>query len=269
MKHLFAFLKKQSFFLLFVFLELLAILLLVNHNAYHRTKAINTTNGFTGSINQSYTSVVDFFYLKESNNQLSLENAELRKVMGQMSLNRDSLYTYDTSYVFIPAKVVSNTSRNRNNYIMINKGRVDGIEKEMGLISPSGVAGIIIDVSSHYSTAISLLHKDTRISAKLKHSGQMVNVSWDGKDYRKGVVEDIPSHITPAIGDTVITSGFSFVFPQDIMIGTIGSTTINTGNLNNAELVFSTDFNKLHYVYITKNLASEELDSLQIIKIDE
>lgn len=269
MKYLFVFLKKQSFFLLFVFLELLAIILLINHNPYQRTKAINTSNVFTGSLNQGYTSIVDYFYLTEANRQLSLENAELRKINGQFTLIRDSLYTKDTSYVFIPAKVVSNTSRNRNNYIMINKGRVDGIEKEMGLISPLGVAGIIVDVSSHYATAMSLLHKDTRISAKLKHNGQIVNVSWDGKDYRKGLVEDIPSHITPAIGDTVITSGFSFVFPENIIIGTIGSTTINTGNLNNTELIFSTDFNKLYYVYITKNLASEELDSLQIIKIDE
>jgi len=147
---------------------------------------------------------------------------------------------------------------------MINKGYADGVEKEMGLISPLGVAGIVVEVSTHYASAMSLLHKNTRISARLKNNGQMVNVSWDGNDYRKGLLEDIPTHIIPQIGDTVITSGFSFVFPENIMIGTVGEKLIKGGSLNKAELVFSTDFNSLFYVYVTKNNASAELDSLDM-----
>jgi rod shape-determining protein MreC len=152
---------------------------------------------------------------------------------------------------------------------MINKGHSDGIEKEMGLISPLGVVGIIVGVSAHYATAMSLLHKDTRISAKIKSSGQMVNVSWDGKDYKMGLVENIPTHIVPQIGDTIITSGYSFVFPENLVIGTIGGNAIPGGNLNKAGLIFSTDFNNLYFVYVSKNLASAELDSLQINTIDE
>jgi rod shape-determining protein MreC len=268
MRYLFIFLKKQSFFLLFVILELLAIILLVNNAPYHKTKVINSANVITGSINSTYSFITDYFFLKEANRQLSIENARLRKGIAYMDIS-DSLYSKDTSYLFIPAKVISNTSRNRNNFIMINKGSKDGIEREMGLISPLGVAGIIVDISSHYATAMSLLHKDTRISAKLKSNGQMVSVGWDGLDYRKGLVEDIPSHIRPMPGDTVITSGYSFVFPENLLIGTIGEKIESTGNLNKAELIFSTDFNQLHFVYITKNLASEELDSLQINMINE
>ena len=152
---------------------------------------------------------------------------------------------------------------------MINKGRADGIEKEMGLISPLGTAGIIVDVTNHYATAISMLHKDTRISARIKKNGQMVNVIWIGGDYRTGMVEDIPTHIIPQAGDTIITSGYSFIFPENIMIGIIGKKVITGGTLNKAELIFSTDFNNLSFVYATKNMISEELDSMKMNIIDE
>lgn len=147
---------------------------------------------------------------------------------------------------------------------MIDKGRADGVEKEMGLISPLGIAGIIVEVSSNYATAMSLLHKDSKISARLKKNGQMVNVSWDGKDYKKGLVEDIPTHIIPEAGDTVLTSGYSFVFPTNMMIGTVGENVTMGGNLNRAELIFATDFNNLLHVMITKNKAIPELDSLNM-----
>ncbi|MEN8224818.1 MAG: rod shape-determining protein MreC [Bacteroidota bacterium] len=269
MKYLFLFLKKQFFFLLFVFLELIAFLLLANHTNYHRTSILNTTNAVTGSFYSGFSSVSDYFYLLETNNQLSLENAQLRSVGSRMLLPPDSLFYTDTVYNYIPAKVVSNTNRNRNNYIMINKGRSDGIGEEMGLISPTGIAGIVVEVSNHYATAISILHKNTRISARMKRNGQMVNVVWDGVDYRKGLVEDIPTHIIPRAGDTIITSGYSFVFPENILIGVIGEKFITGGTLNKAEVIFSTDFNNLSFVYVTKNITSEELDSLDIKLIDE
>jgi rod shape-determining protein MreC len=269
MKYLFLLLKKQFFFFLFVFLELIAVLLLANNTNYHKTNIINSTNVVTGSFYSGFSSISDYFFLNEANLQLSLENAQLRSAGTFDSLPSDSLVEKDTSYQYIPAKVVGNTSRNRNNYIMINKGRADGIEREMGLISPNGIAGIVVEVTAHYATAISMLHKDTRISARIKKSGQMVNVVWNGVDYRIGMVEDVPTHITLVPGDTVITSGYSFVFPENIVIGIIGEKVITGGTLNKAELIFSTDFNNLSYVYVTKNTASEEIDSLQMNMINE
>jgi rod shape-determining protein MreC len=268
MKYLFLILKKQFFFILFVILELIAFILLANHNSYHRTNIINTSNTISGSIFKGFSSITDYFSLKQTNQQLLTENALLRS-SGILEKKPDSLYRKDTAYTFIPAKVISNTSRNRNNFIMIDKGRKDGIEREMGIISATGVAGIIIEITNHYSTAMSVLNKDTRISARLKKSGQMVNVVWDGQDYRKGMVEDIPTHITPLPGDTVITSGYSFVFPENIMIGTIGGKVHTGGTLNRAELIFSTDFNNLSFVYVCKNIASEEIDSLKSIPLNE
>jgi rod shape-determining protein MreC len=268
MKYLFLILRKQLFFILFVILELIAFILLANHNNYHRTNIINTSSAITASVFDGFSSIREYFSLKGTNQKLLEENASLRSA-GTLQGYPDSLFTVDTTYVFIPAKVISNTSRNRNNFIMINKGLADGLEKEMGIITSKGVAGIIIELSNHYATAMSVLNKDTRISARLKKNGQMVNVVWDGKDYRKGIVEDIPTHIDPMPGDTVITSGYSFVFPENIMIGTIGEKIHAGGTLNRAELIFSSDFNNLDYVYACKNLASEEIDSLKTMPQNE
>jgi len=254
---------------MFVFLELIAILLLVNHSGFQQSRIFNSTNVITGSFQSAFTSIGDYFFLKTANEQLSFENAQMHNSLHKLSVIPDSIFEQDTLYSFIPARVISNTTRGRNNYIMINRGRKHGIEKEMGLISPYGVAGIIVGVSSNYATAMSLLHKDSRISARLKNNGQMVNVSWDGNDYRRGLLEDIPTHIIPKTGDTVITSGYSFVFPENLMIGVVGDKITPGGNLNRAELIFSTDFNNLYYVYVTKNDASAELDSLNMPPGDE
>lgn len=270
MKYLFLFLKKQSFFFLFILLELIAILILANHNNFQKSRIINSTNAITGSFYGIFSSISDYFFLKEANDQLNIENAQLHEMLQKTTIFPYSvIWRPDTTYTFIPARVISNTTRGRNNYIMINKGRLDGIEKEMGLVSPQGIAGIVVEVSSHYASAMSLLHKDTKISARLKKNGQMVNVSWDGIDYRKGVVEDIPTHIILEAGDTVITSGYSFVFPADLMIGVIGENVHTGGNLNKAEIKFSTDFNRLFFVSVTKNIALQELDSLNVQLNDE
>ena len=271
MKFLFLFLKKQYFFFLFVILELLAFLILANYNNYQKRSIIGSTNIISASIYSGYSSVADYFFLNEANRQLSAENARLKIFESVIYSHTDSssVFFADTTLFFIPARVISNSTQNRNNYIMINKGRLDGVEKETGLLSPSGVAGIVIEVSQHHALAISLLHKDARISAKLKSNGQLVNVSWNGIDHRTGLVEDIPAHVIPKAGDTVITSGFSFIFPENIPIGIIGEQVYTGGNLNAAQMHFSTDFNKLFHVYVTSNIVTQEIDSLKQKMIHE
>ena len=104
---------------------------------------------------------------------------------------------------------------------MVNKGSKQGVELEMGAISSNGVAGFVVGVSEHYSVIMSVLHKNMRLSASIVKNGQLVNVIWQGPDYRIGKVIDIPSHIHLSEGDTLVTSGNSMIFPQGIVIGTI------------------------------------------------
>jgi len=147
----------------------------------------------------------------------------------------------------------------RNNYFMLDKGRADGIEKEMGVIASNGVVGIIIDVSTHFSSGISLLHKDSKLSGRIKKNGHLVNVSWNGINYRLGKLEDIPTHVDLQKGDTIITSGNSYMFPEGIMIGTVESVYETDQLFKSADLLFSVDYNQLYYVYIIENRNREEL----------
>jgi len=272
MRTLFAFIRKQYFFFLFISLELIAVLLLISHNPYPHTKVINSTNIFTGKVNALQASVSDYFYLKKANLALADENARLRNILKTSFLLSDTNeYVFlDTNFRFIPARVISNSTQRRNNYIMIDKGRKHGLQEEMGVISPSGLTGIVIEVSENFSTVMSLLHRDARFSAKIRKNGQLANIVWDGYDYRHATLLDIPNHIRLEAGDTIETSGFSFFFPAGITIGTVEELQSgSTENLHRATIRLSVDFNSLYQVYVVKNLMSQEQRNLLKQQVNE
>ena len=142
---------------------------------------------------------------------------------------------------------------------MLNMGSNDGIDKDMAVISQRGIVGIIRDVSKHFSSVISVLHKDTRISAKIKKNNYIGTLAWKGIDYRKAYLMDIPTHVKLALGDTVITSGYSHLFPEGIMIGVIENYNILEGdNFYTIKISFLEDYNNLSYVYVVNNLMRNE-----------
>ncbi len=208
--------------------------------------------------------MTDYLSLKEENNLLANENALLRNQLKSSFLISDTQYIYlDSNYRYLPVKVVKNSVTRSNNFIMVNKGSKHGVEKEMGVVSPLGLTGIVVGVSNNYSTIMSMLHSEMRISAKIKNSGQLVNVIWDNPSYLFGNVIDIPSHITLYRGDSIVTSGNSLIFPEGIVIGVIEEhkTDFNK-NLSRATLRFSTDFNSLNHLYLIENIMKPEQDSI-------
>ncbi len=264
MRNLFALLWKNQFFVLFILLEVTSIVLLSRSYSYHGSITHNTTSDITGSVFSSYGNISDYLSLANENEVLANENAELRNMIDASFLITDTLYVYrDSMFRYIPAKVISNSVSKSNNFIMINKGANHGIKKEMGVISSNGVAGVVVGVSDHFSTIMSMLHGNMRISARIKNSGQLVNVIWDNNDYLFGTVIDIPSHIKLGKGDSIITSGNSLIYPEGIMIGQIESHEINNNkNLTTAILRYSTDFNSIKHLYAIENIMKQEQDSL-------
>jgi rod shape-determining protein MreC len=260
MRSLFAFLWKYQFFALFVVLEVFSFLLLVNSYSYHRSLAFNSTNDFTGGVMELHSGITDYFTLKEVNKDLLDENTKLRHQQVSSFLLTDTNIVFrDSLYKFIPARVVSNSVNKQNNFILLNKGSRHGIKKEMGVLSSSGLAGIVTGVSENYSYVMSMLHQNSRISARIKKNAQLVNVIWDGTDPKFGDVIDIPSHILLNKGDTIITSGYSLIFPEEILIGTILQQEISQSkDLGTASIIFSTDFNSLRFVYVIDNLMKKE-----------
>ncbi|MFA8451041.1 MAG: rod shape-determining protein MreC [Bacteroidales bacterium] len=269
MRNLLRFLLKNYFIFLFLGLEFIAIFLIINHNRYQKTVFAQTATEINGIFGSRIMNFNEYLSLKKTNSLLVEENKYLRDQLYNLPLYSDSSKqsVIDTSFSFIPAKVISLNTFQQNNYMIINKGIAEGIKKDMGVISSNGVVGIITNVSNNYSAIMLLIHQQSIISARVKKNNQLVNVSWPGENYRYGLVEDIPYHIHLQKGDTIITSGNSFLFPRNINIGTITSQHVEEGvKLNTADMKFFNDFKSLQYVYVVNNQQKEQeiqlLDSL-------
>ena len=268
MRNLLAFISRYQFTFFFVIYLTISFILIYNNNYYQRSTVVSTTGGFTGKLNEYYSNFSGFFDLKRSNEALAKENATLRAMLQiKTKAIPDSLYRYESGFSikYISARIISNTTQFRNNYFMLDKGYIAGIKKDMGVITNEGVMGIIIDVTENYSSGISILHKDARLSGRIKKNNQLVNISWDGVNYRLGDISHIPTHVSLVPGDTIETSGNSQIFPEGIMIGTVEYVDEEMDNMfKKGKIRFATDYNQVTHVYVVENRFRDELQRLKM-----
>lgn len=260
MRYFIAFLFKNSFFFFFLILEVIAFLLLLNYNRYHSSVIINATNNLTGSLHKTCSNISDYFSLHRQNEFLAEENARLMNLLDHSrNIEVTPEYSGDSMYRYISAKVIDNSTNLANNYIMIDKGYSGGIRQDMGVVSAGGVVGIVVGVSDNYSIVMSALHGQTRISAIVSKNNQLGNIVWGESDCRFGTLEDIPAHVKLEKGDTIVTSGFSFVFPGGFLIGTVEDYKSEREQMLNKALIrFGVDFNILDYVYVVEDMNKAE-----------
>jgi len=270
MRNLFTFLWKYKLFFLFLLLEISSLTLFIEHSYYQKVSFINSSNIISGFIYQTNNDITEYFSLKSTNRKLAEENAHLLSILPSNYLKiNNTLFTkndttYKLQYQYVIAKIINNSTNKRNNYLTLNIGRNQGITKDMGVISSKGIVGIVKDVSDNFSSVISVLHKDAKISAKIKKYGNVGSILWNGFNYRRGSLIDIPTHVPILRGDTIITSGFSTVFPEGIMIGKIIDHRIESGNsFYTITIEFAEDFNNLSYVYVIKNFFKNEQNELE------
>jgi rod shape-determining protein MreC len=260
MRHLFAFIIKNYFFFLFLLLEVIALSMVIGNN-YQRTIIMNSSNRFTGGINNTYHSLSEFFSLKKANQELALENEKFRNSDTSSFLVRDTsvYFSLDSLFRYISAEVISASISKQKNYLMINKGSQHGIEVDMGVVSPKGIVGTVIEVSENYSVVMPAINIRNKINGRIKKNNHTGNIEWDGKNYREGLLTDIPTHVRLVNGDSIITSGYSHIFPAGINVGIVKEYYTNVGDkFNSARILFAVDFNNLNYVYVIKNLMLEE-----------
>jgi rod shape-determining protein MreC len=254
---------------LFLLLQGACAYLLVQNNSYQKEKVVSTSNAFVGRIYAAYSNITDYLKLGITNKALSEENARLRKA--------DSSSFYDKSfrilkmndtlhkqqYEFITARVINNSVSRINNYITLDKGSLQGIEPDMGVISSNGVVGYVKDVSAHFSTVVSLLHSGFKVSSVVKKNNYFCSTVWNGASPRFANVLDIPIHAQVSIGDTIVTNTFSKLFPSGILIGTVNQIGIKGESFKEIKIRLSTDFQNLSYVYVTRNIMKAEIDTLE------
>jgi rod shape-determining protein MreC len=236
MRAIFNFLFRLRLFFLLIVLQTISGALIVKQHHYHRAAFLNTSNAISGQFYQKIANARYFLNLREVNRSLATENARLRAALSLGNLDsislidlKDSLLGGDSDYTYHTARVINSTVTYRNNYITINRGRLHGIEPRMAVISDQGVVGIVKDVSEHFATVISILNKNARISAKLPKSGTTGTVIWPGGAYQLARLIEIPIHVDVAIGDTVTTSPFSNIFPDNLYVGTVSSINVPEG----------------------------------------
>lgn len=269
MRNLIQFLWKYNVLIFFLLLESLAFALIVQNNSYHRSAFLNSSNGFTSSIQEWVDEVNTYFHLKDENKKLAFENADLRKKLNEsyiISSNkvfevRDSLFRQE--YTYTSAKIIKNSYLKRNNILHLNEGSEQGIKPHMGIIDAKGVVGIVRDVSDNFSTVYSVLNSKTTINAKLGRSGNTGIAKWEGNDYKVGTLDFIPSHVEIELGDTVFTSGNSAIFPEGIPIGKVSHSQLNPGeSFYSISFEYFTDYNKLQHVYVVINLMKDEIEAM-------
>lgn len=276
MQLLFLFLYKYRAFFTFLFLELLCIWLIVQNNSYQGAKYFNSSNRFAASLLHTSDGISDYFTLGEVNQRLAEENAALRRKLEQYN---QSVYDLNVrrrrdaqvigKYDFIAAKVINNSTRRFDNYITINKGSKDGVTPDMAVIDGHGAVGKVKSVSRNFSVITSILHGDVLVSAKIKRTGDICTAKWDGLDPQKAELLYVPRHVDLQVGDTVTTSGYNAIFPEDVPVGYVEQFEVRDEALfYDVKISLATDLNQLSYVYLVKNNLKIEQDSVQNITIN-
>ncbi len=274
MRNFIRFIIRYHFVILFLIFEAFSLYLLTYFSQHHRQTFVNSSNSVFACISEVSGSFTAYFSLKRSNDELARENAYLRTMLPADIIENvpEHFYNEETEgalYLYRPARVVNNSVNRLQNYLTINIGETQGVKPEMGVISARGLVGIVRHVSSNYATVVSLLNNQIRVSAKLRESDFFGSLEWDGKSVQYAILNDIPFHAPLSAGDAVVTSGYSIIFPEGILIGTIEEYIRDEGEgFYKIRVKLSVDFKRLTYVEVIESIMAEEQLQLEKITID-
>ncbi len=257
--------------ILFVFLEVICFFLIINYNRSQKEIWAHSANLFTGSVNSKVQSTSDYFYLESVNDSLLTENAKLlAEIINYRIYSKNNEYqdfeTQDSilqEYDFVPSRICGKTVNLRNNYITLCRGAKDSIQAGMGVISSDGIVGIVKNVSDNYAQVMTILHGQSQISSSIMSNDFHGTLVWEGEDARKMSLITLPKHAKIAYGDTIVTSGYSTVFPFGIQIGTISDFEIDGGgNSYKVDIDLFNDISNLSHVYVVKSKFVEEKEEI-------
>jgi rod shape-determining protein MreC len=267
MQQIVNFIIRNKTFLLFLLLFSIAMLFTIQSHSYHKSKFINSANFLTGGIYNSANNINQYFNLKTQNEILAEENNQLNTMLFNVNDSVNSTFidsiSFGVSYRFNTAKIIKNSYGSSNNVLLLNKGSNDSIKEDFGVINSKGIIGIIDNTSNNYATVISILNTSSKISAQLKKTNHFGTLTWNGKSAMLAQLTDIPKNAPVVIGDTIITSGRSAIFPKGIPVGTVADFKLDAAeNYYDINLKLFNDMTNLGHVYIIENIDSSEINEL-------
>ena len=251
---------KNRNLIIYLTLSFITFSFLYNNSSLHFNEFGKISTYLSATSSKLSSSINSYFNLKRENEKLINENLQLKKME---SKNRFTQINEDTLNSINSAKVIVNSINKSKNIIIIDKGKLDSINLEMGVISSKGVVGIVKSVTNNYASIISLLNTDLKLNAILKNSSTIGSVTWDGLNAKILKLNDIPLSTSLKVGDTVVTGGMSFYFPKGVPVGKI----INYDN-NSLEGYYEidieafNDFSSLSNLYILNRTDNNEIQSL-------
>lgn len=282
MDKLLEFLQKHRHWFVFLILETIALVTYLSGSLYSRSLGWYATSAVFGRVNELMTEGWSYIGLRPRNEELLRENARLRTAYTLLArqmqdaeahgllprLHATDSLPIDPSAVII-ARVVNRVTHTSEVYYTINKGRRDGIETDMGVMSASGVVGAVMAVSDHYALVIPVLNPKIRLACTLL--GQEVSgtlTASSSPNANEAILSNVPPHAHPQIGDTITTSGYSYLFPEGMMVGTIADSVParvkgSAGTFANYPVHLSTDFQGLRYVYVIREKPTHEVRALE------
>ena len=265
MRSLLDYLVKYSYVFLFILLEILSLVLLFGFNDRQKLAFVTSANSVSGSIYELFSNVDVYFNLRRENTLLVEENARLRSMLYELTDSQtvDSARNMSLDGV-IAARVIDNSVRKDDNYMTVNKGSNDGVGKGMGVYNSTGVIGVIMASGKSYSVVMPILNGNTSISSKIKGTDNFGFLEWSGGDPYTAQLKDVPYHSNVEVGDTVVTTGFSSVFPENITIGTVADVQrLSNGYTLKILVSLAVDMSDLGWVYIHSKPIDPEIIDLQ------
>ncbi len=284
MRKLIEFLIRKKHWLLLILLEIIAFTVLFNDSLYHRSLGLTATNIVSGKINSVTAELRSYIGLRnkyktllEENARIELEYLTLRRMIEEADADtvRPRLFVADSGNIeapifsYITARITNASSNRVNNYFSIDKGSAHGVKPEMGVVSGTGVVGTVMRVSKNYSLVIPLINPEFKLSCKLKGSDYVGSLLWDTPGSSLAKLTDLPRHAPISQGDTVLTSGYSSIFPANLMVGTVGElpksgqSKLELNSFSSVPIALSTDFSRLSFVYILVQKDKSELRELE------
>ena len=275
MRGLIDFFVRHSGWAVFLLFATLSCVMLFRGNPY-----MTSAGAVASAVYRTSNSVTGYFHLRGINEDLQQRTAQLEMELidlrRQLRAAGEKIYgdsvPVDSAlrqYRFIMAHVINNSIARSNNFITIDRGESDGVRPEMGVVDQNGVVGIVNVTGPHTARLISVLNSDLRLSCKVKGSDAFGSLVWDGKSPRRALLEEMPRHVEFALGDTVITSGYSVVFPEGIPVGrVVGHKRDDDDNFYSLSVELFTDFATLSTVRVIENFSKDEIESVEQDKVN-
>lgn len=268
MIRLLLFFKKIYIVLLFVGLEIVCFSIFLHGNPYQRAGVVAMSNSVVGALHEQISGVTNYFQLSDQNEALMAENARLHsellayKALDTLSGSRAN-FMVDSLPVYV-VNVVRNTISARDNFITISSGTRAGIEPDMALFNSYGIVGYVLYCSENFAVATSVLnHSIFRTSGKIIGSDFTGSISWDGENYRTVDFDEVPKYSDIKIGDTIMTTSYSNIFPPDLPIGVVESFELINGTFYSAQLTLLADHSRLTRLYAVKLKGHDERAALE------